>query len=34
VVVDELAAYWDIRGDDTGRVVCARLDWPVSSDLA
>jgi serine/threonine-protein kinase RsbW len=27
-VVDELAAYWDIRGDDTGRVVCARLDWP------
>jgi anti-sigma regulatory factor (Ser/Thr protein kinase)/DNA-binding XRE family transcriptional regulator len=28
VVVDEVAAYWDIRGDDTGRVVCARLDWP------
>jgi anti-sigma regulatory factor (Ser/Thr protein kinase)/DNA-binding XRE family transcriptional regulator len=28
VVVDELAAYWDIRGDDTARVVCARLDWP------
>jgi len=23
-----LADYWDIRGDDTGRVVCARLDWP------
>jgi anti-sigma regulatory factor (Ser/Thr protein kinase) len=29
-IVDELAAYWDIRGDDTGRVVCARLDWPGS----
>jgi anti-sigma regulatory factor (Ser/Thr protein kinase) len=34
VVVDELAAYWDIRGDDTGRVVCARLDWPGLGDLA
>jgi anti-sigma regulatory factor (Ser/Thr protein kinase)/DNA-binding XRE family transcriptional regulator len=34
VVVDELAAYWDIRGDDTGRVVCARLDWPARGDLA
>jgi anti-sigma regulatory factor (Ser/Thr protein kinase)/DNA-binding XRE family transcriptional regulator len=33
VVVDELAAYWDIRGDDTGRVICARLDWPARSDL-
>jgi serine/threonine-protein kinase RsbW len=32
-VVDELAAYWDIRGDDTGRVVCARLDWPAPGDL-
>jgi serine/threonine-protein kinase RsbW len=28
IVVDEVAAYWDIRGDDTGRTVCARLDWP------
>jgi serine/threonine-protein kinase RsbW len=27
-IVDDLATYWDIRGDDTGRVVCARLDWP------
>jgi anti-sigma regulatory factor (Ser/Thr protein kinase) len=28
VIVDELAAHWDVRGDETGRVVCARLDWP------
>ena len=28
VVVDEVAGYWDIREDDMGRVVCARLDWP------
>jgi serine/threonine-protein kinase RsbW len=27
-IVAVLADYWDIRGDDTGRVVCARLDWP------
>jgi anti-sigma regulatory factor (Ser/Thr protein kinase) len=27
-IVGALADYWDIRGDDTGRVVCARLDWP------
>ncbi|MGH3155981.1 MAG: ATP-binding protein, partial [Streptosporangiaceae bacterium] len=26
-IVAALADYWDIRGDDTGRVVCARLDW-------
>jgi serine/threonine-protein kinase RsbW len=34
IVVDGVAAYWDIRGDDTGRAVCARLDWPASGDLA
>jgi len=28
LIVDELSAYWDVRGDETGRVVCARLDWP------
>jgi anti-sigma regulatory factor (Ser/Thr protein kinase) len=27
-IVSMLADYWDIRGDDTGRVVCARIDWP------
>lgn len=27
-MVDELASHWDIRGDDTARVVCARIDWP------
>jgi anti-sigma regulatory factor (Ser/Thr protein kinase)/DNA-binding XRE family transcriptional regulator len=27
-IVAALADYWDIRGDDTGRVVRARLDWP------
>jgi anti-sigma regulatory factor (Ser/Thr protein kinase) len=27
-IVCMLADYWDIRGDDTGRVVCARIDWP------
>jgi anti-sigma regulatory factor (Ser/Thr protein kinase) len=27
-IVAGLADYWDIRGDDTTRVVCARLDWP------
>jgi serine/threonine-protein kinase RsbW len=26
-IVDSLAADWDIRGDDTGRVICARIDW-------
>ena len=30
-IVAALADYWDIRGDDTARVVCARLDWPVSA---
>lgn len=28
-IVAALADYWDVRGDDTGRVVCARMDWPV-----
>ena len=28
-IIAVLADYWDIRGDDTGRAVCARLDWPV-----
>jgi serine/threonine-protein kinase RsbW len=28
LIVDELAACWDVQGDETGRVVCARLDWP------
>jgi serine/threonine-protein kinase RsbW len=27
-IIAMLADYWDVRGDDTGRVVCARLDWP------
>jgi anti-sigma regulatory factor (Ser/Thr protein kinase)/DNA-binding XRE family transcriptional regulator len=27
-IVTALASYWDIRGDDTARVVCARIDWP------
>ena len=27
-IVAKLADYWDVRGDDTARVVCARLDWP------
>jgi anti-sigma regulatory factor (Ser/Thr protein kinase) len=31
-IVGELADYWDVRGDDTARVVCARLDWPVPVD--
>jgi serine/threonine-protein kinase RsbW len=26
-IVAELADYWDVRGDDTARTVCARLDW-------
>jgi anti-sigma regulatory factor (Ser/Thr protein kinase) len=26
-IVAMLADYWDVRGDDTGRVVCTRLDW-------
>ncbi|HUZ25964.1 MAG TPA: ATP-binding protein [Streptosporangiaceae bacterium] len=30
MIVSALADYLDIRGgDDTGRLVCARLDWPV-----
>ena len=28
MIVAQLADYWDVRGDDTGRMVCARLDWP------
>jgi anti-sigma regulatory factor (Ser/Thr protein kinase) len=28
MIVSALADYWDIRGDDTARLVCARLDWP------
>lgn len=27
-IIAMLADYWDVRGDDTGHVVCARLDWP------
>lgn len=27
-VVAALSDYWDIKGDDTRRMVCARLDWP------
>jgi anti-sigma regulatory factor (Ser/Thr protein kinase) len=27
-IVAGLADYWDVRGDDLARVVCARLDWP------
>jgi anti-sigma regulatory factor (Ser/Thr protein kinase) len=27
VVVDKLAAGWDVQGDDTGRVICALLGW-------
>jgi anti-sigma regulatory factor (Ser/Thr protein kinase) len=27
-IVTSLASYWDIGGDDTARVVCARIDWP------
>lgn len=27
-IVNALAAHWCILGDDTGRVACARLDWP------
>ena len=30
-IVASLADYWDVRGDDTARVVCARLDWPGSA---
>jgi serine/threonine-protein kinase RsbW len=28
VIVEAVADYWDIRGDDTGRAVRARIDWP------
>jgi len=28
-IVATVADYWDIRGDDTARAVCARLDWRV-----
>lgn len=27
-IVAALSDYWDIRGDETRRMVCARLDWP------
>lgn len=27
-VVAALADYWDIKGDETRRMACARLDWP------
>jgi serine/threonine-protein kinase RsbW len=27
-LVDEMATHWDIRGDDTGRTICAQLNWP------
>jgi anti-sigma regulatory factor (Ser/Thr protein kinase)/DNA-binding XRE family transcriptional regulator len=27
-IVAELSDYWDIRGSDPRRMVCARLDWP------
>lgn len=27
-IVTAIADYWDVRGDEDGRVVCARLDWP------
>jgi anti-sigma regulatory factor (Ser/Thr protein kinase) len=28
-IVAALADYWDVEGDETARVVCARLDWPM-----
>jgi serine/threonine-protein kinase RsbW len=28
-IVAAIADYWDVRGDETGRIVCARMDWPV-----
>lgn len=31
-VVAVLSDYWDIRGDDARRMVCARLDWPKPGD--
>jgi serine/threonine-protein kinase RsbW len=34
LIVEALAACWDIRGDQSGRVVRARLDWPVSAQGA
>jgi anti-sigma regulatory factor (Ser/Thr protein kinase) len=27
-IVTALADYWEVRGDATARVVCARLNWP------
>ena len=27
-VVAALSDYWDVKGDETRRMVCARLDWP------
>jgi anti-sigma regulatory factor (Ser/Thr protein kinase) len=29
-IVTVLADYWGIEGDETARVVCARLDWPMA----
>jgi serine/threonine-protein kinase RsbW len=28
LIVAEMASLWEIRGDDRGRVIWARLDWP------
>lgn len=33
-IVDALTDYWDIRGSDKGRTVCARIDWPGPDDDA
>lgn len=30
-IVAMLADYWDVRGDDTARIACARIDWPVTT---
>jgi len=27
-IVAALSDYWDIKGDDDGRIVCSRIDWP------
>lgn len=29
-IVGQLATHWDVRGDNTGRSIYARLDWPDS----
>jgi anti-sigma regulatory factor (Ser/Thr protein kinase) len=31
-LADELATYWDIRGDDAGRIICAQFNWPLTLD--